>query len=244
MGVNRPGFKANLKANLESAKSDKLFIDVPKDQSILVRVMPASKPNGELWFMVANHYKLKSKEDPNRGIAVADLSVHGTEATGRKDYINELVAVLEKFGDKNEKEIAEKIKSSSRWYIQVRLAEKTDTGLKYSQPKLLSVPRTGVNAINEILKASDMANEPDMSDPDKGFNIMVTRYSKQPWYSAQRAGQPTSLDDIDPNWADTFITDVEDKLNIKVLTYDEQREAVMRSFGDDLDFEALKAYGL
>lgn len=244
MGVNRPGFKANLKANLDSAKLDKLFIDVPKDGSILVRPLPANKSNGELWHMVANHYKLKSAEDKDRGIAVADLSVHGTEATGRKDYINELVAVLEKFGDKNEKEIAEKIKSSSRWYIQVMLVEKTDTGLKYTGPKLLSVPRTGVNAINEILKASDMANEPDMSDADKGFNIMVTRYSKTPWYSAQRAGSPLSLDTVVPGWEDTFIKDVDEKLNIKVLTYDEQREAVMRTYGDELDFEALKTHGL
>lgn len=244
MSVNRPGFKANLKANLDSAKVDKLFIDVPKESSILVRPLPANKVNGEIWHMVANHYKLKDEKEKDRGIAIADLSVHGTDETGRKDYINELVAVLEKFGDSNEKKIAESIKSSSRWYMQVLLVEKTDSGLKYTGPKLLSVPRTGVNAVNEIMKASDMSGEPDMTDADKGFNIMITRHKATPWYTAQRAGSPIALDDVVPTWVDTFIKDVDEKLNIKLFTYDQQREAVMRTFGDELDFEALEKHGL
>ena len=247
MSLKRPGFKPSLKANLESTKLDKLFVDIPKESSMLFRFYnpsiedPANPGKGTIWFRVAQHFRLKTEE--GRGMAVADLSVHGTEETGKVDYISKLVNVLLKHGDKAEQAIAKGLSTSFRWNAQVAIAEKQEDGtLTFKGPKILGLPRTGAQAVNEVEKAADMAGEVGGPfDIDKGFNIMITRHPGQPWYTAQRAGSPVSLDEIIPGWEGSYISDLKDKVGLKVLTYDEQREAVMRTYAAELDWDLLQS---
>ena len=241
MSLKRPGFKPNLKANLESTKLDKLFVDIPKESSMLFRFYNPSLESGEIWFMVAQHFRLKTEE--GRGMAIADLSVHGTEETGTIDYVSKLVDVLTKHGDKAELAIAKGLKTSYRWNAQVAVAEKQEDGtLTFKGPKILGLPRTGATAVNEVAIAADMAGEVGGPfDVDRGFNILVTRHPGTPWYTAQRAGSPVSLDEIIPKWEESFISDLEDKVGLKVLTYDEQKEAVMRTYAAELDWDLLQS---
>lgn len=244
MSLNRPGFKSNLKANIGSTKRDQLFVKIPVDSSMLFRFLHPYKDDGIIWYHVAQHFSL-AKEDTGT-MAIADLTVHGTEETGTEDYINKLVDVLKRDfkGKENviEKEIAKKLGTSYGWNAQVLVAEKGDDGvLAYSKPKILGLPRTGATSVNSVEQAADMAGEPGPFDVDNGFNIMITHHKDTPWYVAQRAGAPKSLDEILPGWEDLYMTDLEEKVGLKILGYDEQREAVVRTYGNQLDFEMLQS---
>lgn len=239
MSLKRPGFKPNLKANIESTRRDDLFIKIPIEASMLFRFLNPSNEDGVIWYKVAQHYKLKKEE--GGGMAVADLRFHGTDETGKVDYITKLCDVLKKHGDKAEKKIGKDMTTSFGWNAQVAVAEKQEDGtFTYRYPKILGLPRTGATAVNEVEKAMDMGGGKSPFDVDEGFNIMITHHKESPWYTAQRAGSPTSLDDIIPGWEEQFIDDLPGKVSINILTYNEQREAVMRTFAAELDWDLLQ----
>jgi hypothetical protein len=248
MSINRPGFKPSLQANLEATKIERIWIKIPAGQSLLFRFLPPWEDGGAIWFPTANHYNLQDEEGNN--VAPVDLSVHGTDETGTKDYINELVAVVKQISKKGKADHTvcfgkKSISTGWRYNAQVLVAEKKDGGYNYIGPKLWAAAPTAANAINAIDRAQKEMEEPLLADPDHGFNVLVTAHPAQPWYTAQRAGAPESLDNIYPEWADKFFTDVPEKVAIRLYTYEQQREAVRRTYPDQFDWDMLEEkYGL
>lgn len=244
MGVTRPTYKPNVGANVKSAKVDKLFIDIPKDTTMRFRLLPPMDESGLLFFRAANHFKVKSEEGKNT--ALACLHEHGTEETGDTCYICKLSKHLFKYGDKAEKEVAKALQQSLQWYTQVLVAEKDDSTGKweYSGPKLLRLPMTGVQSVNEIMSNQAKNDESFFCDPEDGHDLTIKRYSKSPWYSADRVSNHCTLESVFPGWEDKALSDIYGELRLNIATPDEQREAVIRSWGDVLDFDALAELGL
>ncbi len=244
MGVKRPTHKPNVAANVKSAKVDKLFIDIPKDTTMRFRFAPPMDESGLIFYRAANHFKVKSEEGKNT--ALACLFEHNTEETGDTCYLCKLSKHLFKYGDKGEKEIAKAISQSMQWYAQVLVAEKNDSnGLwEYTGPRLLRLPMTGVQSVNEIMSNQAKNDESFFCDPDKGHDLTIKRYSKSPWYSADRVSNHCSLDDVFPNWNEKLLSDIYGELRLNVVTYDEQREAAVRMWDDSLDFDALAEFKL
>lgn len=242
-------FKPNVKANTEATKMDNLFIDIKKDSTLRTRILPPTNEEGLIFTRAENHYKMKGEN--GRGTALACLKVHGSEETGDNCYLCELARVLIKFGDKAEAKIGKDIQASPRWYTQVLVAEEIGRDdnnkpiLKYTGPKLLGLPKTGADAVNQILNNMDQAGTPFFCDIEEGQDLLITRHSASPWYSADRTGIVLSLDDIFPGWESKMMEDVYSELGLKVVTREEQKQAAMRAFGDELDWEALaEEYGL
>ena len=251
MSLERPGFKPNLKANLASTEAKKLFIKIPAGSSMLFRFYhPASLDpvTGEpisIFYHVAKHYGLLDED--GGGFTCADLAVHGTPETGRDDYIAKVSTVLMEHNKKKSPlwVIGDKISTSHGYNAAVEVAEKHDTKFAYRGPMILGLPPTGARAVLSVEQAADMAGEASPFDPDKGFNIMITNHGKQPWYEAQRAGNPVSLDVIKPGWADTYITDLPAKVNVRVLSYEEQRAVLQRTYANEIDWDMMQSeYGL
>jgi hypothetical protein len=87
-----------------------------------------------------------------------------------------------------------------------------------------------------------MAGEPSPFDIDSGFNIMIKHTKDSPWYAAQRAGSPISLDEILPaGWEKKYIEDMARIVNVTILEYEEQKKAVQRTYANELDWELLQS---
>jgi len=111
--------------------------------------------------------------------------------------------------------------------------------------KLLGLPKTGADAVNLIMNNMDTAGTPFFFDMDEGQDLMISRHSASPWYSADRSGVVVPLDEVFPGWENKLMEDVYSELGLKIVTNEEQKQAAMRAFGDELDWEALaEEYGL
>ena len=245
----RKVFEPDVKANMDATKIDRFFMDIPKDQTVRVRIMPIIDESGLVFVRANNHYKMIGEN--GKGTALACLEKHGNVETGESCYLCELARKLAKFGDKAEAKIGKSILCSPRWYTQVLVAEETGRDdqdqpiLKYTGPKLLGLPKTGADAVNTIMNNMRTAGQKSFTHPDEGQDLFLTRYSGTPWYSAERSGVVQPLVEICPEWEDKIMEDVPSEIDLKVVSREEQRQAAVRAFGDDLDWTALaEEYGL
>lgn len=234
MAVQRPGFKPNVKANMDSTKSDKIFVNVKEDTTVRFRFLPPGNKDGVLFTNSTNHFKLKSEED--RGMALACLNVHGEGDC----YLCKLSKALKKLG-KAEKKIGDAIRPSTRFNAQVLVAEKEGNKWVYRGPKILGLSPTTADSVNQILSNQEMVEDDFFTDPDKGQDILISRTGTgfNTKYKVDRTGRKMKLDDIFPEWSEKFITDLTDELNLTIVTVEEQKQAAMRTFGDEIPWEEL-----
>lgn len=245
----RKVYKPDIKANQDSTKIENIFFDIPKDTTVQVRVLPITEESGLVFTKAVNHFKMVGEN--GRKAALACLHVHGTEETGDTCFLCKLSRVLLKNGDKAEKEIGNDISASPRWYCQVMIAEnigENEDGtfkFAYKGPRLLGLPKTGVEGVNTILNNMGMARQPDFTDPDQGQDLLITRHSKTPWYTVDRTGVMQSLADIFPEWETKMVDSIAGEMNLKIETAEEQKASAVRAFGKELDWEALaEKFGL
>jgi len=239
----RKGFKVNVSANLNSTKTDSIYLDLKEDEARRVRFLPPQRADGALFTKVVQHFKLKTEDDPPRGMALACNDHHKDEDC----WMCNLSKLLKAEGDKAERQIGDDIRPSPRFYSVVLVAEKQDDGsLVYSGPKLLGLPKTAVEQVNSILLAQDMAGDEFFCDADGGQDLIITRTGRgfQTKYNAQSTGKKNNLDEIFPQWEDKFIEDLEEALGLKFADNDTMREATMRTYADELDWDAIAERGL
>jgi hypothetical protein len=235
--VNADDFKLNLKATLDSTKSDNLFVNIKPDTTLRVRFLPAK---GSLFFVTGQHFKLKDEND--RTVAFANLELHGTEETGTTDYLDKLWKVL-KSGDEYEQEVAELIKLSKRWTAQVLVAERDESGKwTYFGPKVLALSKTTAEKVAQILSNQEMVGDDFFCDVKNGQDLLISRTGSgfDTKYNVDRSGIKSDLDALFPEWREKYITNLKDVLGLRVVTPDEQKAAARRTF-PRLDWEKLAA---
>lgn len=240
----RKGFKVNVKSNVNSTKTDSIYLDLKEDEARRVRFLPPNRVDGALFTKVVQHFKLKTEDDPPRGMALACNHHYKDEEC----YLCNLSKILKRDGDKAERKLGDEIRPSQRFYAVVLAAEKDEDGnWTYSGPKLLGLPKTAVEQVNAILLAEDMAGDDFFCDVEKGQDLIITRTGKgfQTKYSAQATGQKNNLSEVFPEWEDKFIEGMDDALGLNFASNETMREAAVRTYGDDLDWDTLTAeYGL
>ena len=244
MAVERPGYNPSVAANLKTMRTNQKFFEIPKDTRVRFRFLPATEDEGPIFTRVANHFNLKGEE--NNGIAVACLEEHGNEETGEECFVCQFGKALHKIGDKKLKDLAfKKMFKQYQWYSQVLVGEKGKEGLEYFGPMLLKLPITGVKAVNEIMANQEEDGEVVFCDSFNGHDLVIKRYSKTPWYTVDRAEGRSDLDDLYPKWAEKFMTNVYTEINQKVISFEEQKEAFIRNWKDELPLgELLEKFGL
>lgn len=234
----RKGFKVNVKSNVNSTKTDSIFLDLKEDEARRVRFLPPNRADGALFTKVVQHFKLKTEDDPPRGMAVACNHHYKDEDC----YLCNLSKILKRDGDKAERKLGDDIRPSQRFYAVVLAAERNEQGeWEYSGPKLLGLPKTAVEQVNGILLAQDMSGDDFFCDVDNGQDIIITRTGKgfQTKYSAQATGQKNDLNVIFPDWEDKFIEDMDEALGLNHVSNEDMRAAAVRTYGDDLDWDTL-----
>lgn len=237
-------FKINVKANLDAMASDSKFVDVADGEDKVFRFAPPVAENGLIFYKTFNHYKLKNPDEKDRGIALADLRFHGTDETGREDYIARLSEVLEKHRTSaTEKKIGKDIRGNRRYYAQGWEGTRMDDGtFKWSRCKLLSLPKTAAEKVMKILKNQQTMGEVSAVDPDEGQALIVSREGTgfNTKYAADRSGVKVSLDEIIPDWRKQLYQDVYAALDLKIYPPEEQKK-VARFTYPDLDWDKLES---
>lgn len=233
----RSGFRVNVKANVESTRSDSIFIDIKPDTTKRVRFLPPTTADGTLFTKIVNHFRLKTDDDPPRGMAVAC----NDHFNGEECYLCKLSKTLKKHGDKAERKIGDEIRASARFYAPVLEAEKDENGewVYGSKVKLIGLPKTAVEEVNAILVQQDMVGDDFFCDVEKGQDVLITRtgtgFSTK--YKISLTGIKADFNEIAPDVEP--IADVVEACNLNMHDNESQREAAVRTFGDDLDWDAL-----
>jgi hypothetical protein len=227
--------KLNMAKMLESTAGNSLFIDVPKDGEVRVRLLPPLEGNGgNLWYLTENHFRLKA-EDGDKGIAIACRKRH---AEGDRCFLCDAAKFLEGSDDAQERKIGkgrEAIAANRNWYIQILPINKEDKDFIAGQPKLLRLPKTGADAVNAILQSQQKNDDALSCMPEAAQDIIVRRQDTgvpRTTYSAMPTGKPRSLDEYFPGWSGKILTAAEvwEKIDIKVFTNQQHIEALARSY--------------
>lgn len=233
----RKGFRVNVKANVETTRTDSIFVDVKQDSTLRVRFLPPTNEDGTLFTKIVNHFKLKTDDEPPRGMAVGCNS----HFDGEPCYLCNLSKTLKKDGDKAEKKIGDEIRASARFYAPVLVAEKNESGeWEYQQKvRLVGLPKTAVEEISALLVQQDMVGDDFFCEVEKGQDLLITRTGTgfNTKYKISLTGVKMDLNEIAPEV--TEIEDVVEACNVNRLTNEQMREAAVRTFGDDLDWDAL-----
>ena len=238
MGLNRPTFKVNIAANTKTTERKTVFFDIKPDTSARLRIMPPVSEDGAIFTKVVNHFQLKNEE--GFGMALACLDEHGNDETDTDCYLCDLVKYLSD-GDKGYQKVAKLLRASPRWYLQAFVYDK-DSGT-YVGPKLVGVSKTTAEAINAILVSQEDSGDDFFCDPDNGQDIVITRRGSglNTKYTVAPTGNKVSLDEAIPGWEDKIITDIYGAMDLRVFDVDEQKRAVVRTFGDELEWEEIEA---
>jgi hypothetical protein len=228
--------KLNLAKTLEATAGNSMFIDVPKDGEVRVRILPPlEEMEGNLWFLTENHFRLKG-EDGQKGIAVACRHRH---AGGDACFLCDAAKFLEQSDDPQERAIGkgrEAIAANRSWYFQVLPISKDGSGnFVAGEVKLLRLPKTGADAVNDILKTQMKNDDPVSCMEDAAQDIVISRQDTGvpiTKYKAMTAGKPKSLDDYKPDWKSKLMSkdEVMAKLDLKIYSNEEQIEALRRSY--------------
>lgn len=236
MGLNRPTFSVNISANKKATAKKSVFYDLAPDTATRVRVLPPVTEDGMLFTVVANHFKLKNEE--GMGTALACLREHGNDEIGTECYLCELSSFLRN-GDKGDKKISNDIYASRRWYLQCLIYDKDDG---YFGPKLVGLSRTTAEKVQNVLTTQDDVGDDYFCDPDKGQDLVITRTGSglKSRYDVQPTGKKVALDEIFPEWETQILTDVYKAIDLKIFDVDEQKKTALRTFGDEVDWEAVQ----
>ena len=232
MGIVR----LNMAKTLESTAGNTIYLDVPKDGEVRGRFLPPfEEMDGNIWFLTENHFRLKTAE--GRGTAIACLKRHGHK--GERCFLCDAAKYLEASDDPQERAIGkgrEAIAANRSWYAQIiPIIGDNKAGFKGTEVKLLRLPKTGADAVNDIFKSQQKNEDCTSCDPDAAQDISVFRKDTgQPItkYGAMTVGKPRTLDDILPNWEELIMTpeQVWKKLDIKLQTVTEQIETLRASY--------------
>jgi len=247
-------YKSNVQANIEAAKKPNIFIKVKEGTQEFFRILPSVFETGQLFAAQNQHFKLELNGVGDfRGSAAACLDTHGKDTDDQGCFLCKLERALKKYGNKDEKSIGNKIALSSRAVYQVlRLedtGEKDDKGAvvyKHTGPYLWAAPPSAVNQINTIMKNMKKIGGDDscFSDPDNGQGLFI-EHPDQTTYQIDRSSMIISLDEAFPKWRDKMIYDIYDEMCLNVLDYEQQKQAAMKTFGDQIDWAVLaEKFGL
>jgi len=216
MALKRPGFPADVAANATLVRGDQKFFNIAADTAEMIRFLPAPREDGLIFYPVTNHYGLVNQD--KRNIALACLHQHGGGDTERDCLLCASAKALSE-GSPAEKEIAARLKPSTRHYAQIVRAEVSNGQIKgWSRPMLLQLPKTAAQTILGIFKSQQTFGDDLATDTDRGQAIIIRREGTgfQTKYPAERSGTKVGLDEIRPTWGDEFMEDLYEEIGLNV----------------------------
>lgn len=236
-GATRPKFTIDPAQNQKLTDRKTLFFKFPVGNTTL-RVLPRFDGASTIFAKSVLHYTVKTK-DLQRNIAPACLEEHGKGDC----YICKFTEWMKAQEDAVLQEIGDGLYPNNGLSVQAFVLDATKA---WAGPYLVGI---GAKLATEMSNLLVMANDNDIPyfcDPEMGEAVVVSRTGTGKFdtkYQLMQTGKRASLDTIIPDWEKRIFKDLWKKLDVKVLTAVEQKEALMRTFPDLPWKEITKAIG-
>ncbi len=232
-GLSKPKiYSVNRAANKNVTKKRTIFYKLTEGTH-RVRVIPPLNEDGMLFWRQVNHYGIKNED--GFGIAPACLEEHGER--GQDCYLCRLTNYLYSTGDKGEEKIAKDIKPSSKWLLQAFCWD----GEKYDGPFFVGLSKTTADQVNDIMDQQEALGDPFFCDPDGGVDLVITRRGQgfDTRYTVNPGNKQTKLEALVPGWEDQVFRDTVAKVDPRMMTNEQMRDALVTCYGDALDWEII-----
>jgi hypothetical protein len=232
MGLNAPKFhKPSVAASRKATARPTNFFDMKPDTTTRMRVVPPMNETGILFVKAVNHFGFKNEDGIN--IAPACLLSHTDE---ERCFMCDLTKYLFSVGDQK---LARRIGAKPKWFVQAFIWD----GAEYFGPKLVGLSKTTADQVLDILDQQEQTDIPFFCDPDEGHDLIITRKGSQlqTKYTVNAGGKPVALDKIVPDWKDRVWADMMEKIDPRIMTYEQQRETAVRSL-EGVDWEDFNAW--
>jgi len=194
-----------------------------EDGTNIVRVLPQFNGERTLFAESVLHYTVMS-EDGERKIAPGCLQHYQDQPC----YLCAFVDWLERSGliDEETERMGAQSKLTAQVFVQNRISK------EWSGPFLMGVPKGVATSMANWLSMAQDSESPFFCDPDYGTSVVINKSGKGKGtrYEAVMVPRPESLDTIIPDWASRVIRDITPKLDVKMLTFEEQKKALQRTF--------------
>jgi hypothetical protein len=197
--------------------------------------------DGIIFYKSANHYKIENADGFSP--AIADLTVHGNDEVGFKDYINDLIEAMTESGPlKDEAKIIKDIKTGMSTYSQV-LSRTVHGGEPDTFALMLfRLPSSAAKMVIKESSTMELMNEVVFTDAKKGQDLMILREGTgfDTEYAVSRTGVQEPLDGMMPDWEDKMWKTPEAirrAIRPNVMSREDQKAALQLAFGDRIDWE-------
>lgn len=226
----------NAKATAATTQREKDFLKVPNEGRLRLRFLPPTTDNGSLFRLVAQHFNFK---EDDRGTALACLEVYG--GPGAKCPVCQVVATLDR-NKKTDKELIEKIKRSDNQVAPVFQIEFDSEGKLITPTKIKLGQFTPPCARSIQAEIDDKTEDGKLTftgdvDGKGGYDITIIRSGQKAQTSYKiKAHDRSDLDTVVPNWEELYDAyDVDEKIGLKIRTYDEIVELLKENYEDSID---------
>lgn len=238
----RPGHTTNVERTSKTTEKRSIFYDLKPGQSVQARFTPVSEESGELFFVSAQHFKLKDEGMPR---AFACLAAHGPEDENGNRPECVICTFLEKaatvFSDNSA--LAEKLEKdhglSFRWHAQMMPVPKEGQDLN-DQTYVIGLSKATADKVSQILKMEKDNRQVLMTDPDQGQAIKISRNNATGFatrYEVMPTGLRISLDDIstktakgEPTWEEKFLN-VREALKLRIVSQEKLYKVLAETVG-------------
>ena len=229
------GFKTRLdktKKRFEETAGDGKYFKASPGKNY-IRVLPpwGKGANGSFFFVGALHYGFKIG-GRDRAIACPAFSERG------RCPICDFLDKLKQSGDDDHKEIAQKIRQSKKYWVNIIIRNEKG-GNDEDKPKVL-IYGANKKFINAILEAFDEEDYGDVTDVNEGHDIILKRKGEgfQTRYTVTVRPRPTSLDFEE--WKKNL--NKLDEVVLEWMTEKEMEAAIAKNYGEeavDVGFKLL-----
>ncbi len=230
---SRPGFSVNVERTTKSTERKSVFLDLKAGQALNLRFLPSWTPEGDLFFVSAQHYKFTENGEKR---AWACLDVHGEGDCPICQMVEAARTKVNDGDDRFEKYI-DRHNQSLRWHAQVVPIREGQT---IEQSYVFGFSKTTADKVSGILKMERDTRQPLLTDPDKGQTVYVSRNDKSgkaTRYEVQATGVRVGLDEIFPEWTESFL-DVEKAIGLRIGNRDQLLASIKETIGTPM-FETL-----
>lgn len=222
-GATRPVYQPiDVGAAKAQTARKSLFFNL-EDGTNIVRVLPQFNGQRTLFAEQMLHYTVLS-EDGERKIAPGCLHYYRNEPC----YLCDFVSWLERKGllDDEMAKLRAQSKLNAQVYVQDRVTK------EWRGPFLMAVPKGVATSMTNWLSMAQDTGTPFFVDPVAGSPVAITKTGKGKGtrYEAVLVPKVENLDDLVPDWGSTVIQDINPRLDTKVLSRDEQKKALFRTF--------------
>ncbi len=239
-GASMLNYQIDAGATSKMTQGKNLFFKFPVGNTPL-RFLPQFNGDPAIFTKSVLHYTVKS-DDMQRNIAPACLREHGDGNC----YICNWIEWLKETGDPVLANLGDELWANPNGALNIQAFVQDVATKAWNGPFIVGIsPKLG-KEMSTLLNMAKDNDVPPFCHPELGETMIVNRVGTGKFdtkYQLMQTGKRGHIKDLIPDWETKVIRDLWKKLDVKVLSPDEQKKALHRTYPDLPWQEIQKAIG-